>query len=266
MKPGPMMKLKNIFILILALAPAMLQAQSTLIQQADQAYLNNNFEEALSLYEQARDSLGTSSQLDYNIANTYYRLNQPGKAVLYYKKALKLDPSNADARTNLEFVQTKLIDQQDHSRSWGERVKENVIFLMTPNAWAVVGIIFFIVFLVALAAYIHGDSVKTKKLSFFGGLFMIALAVLCTIVAFHTSALARDDKEAVVIDPVVQLSTVPRMPQDKAEHAFSLHEGALVEVIDSLFVPTDSVNPHWLEVKVNDEHRAWLPASTVQRI
>lgn len=261
-----MKTLKYILIIIVAVLPFFSSAQTNLIQRADQAYMSDQFEQALNLYLSARDSLGTSSQLDYNIANTYYRLGELGKAVLYYKKALKVDPSNSDARANLEFVQTKLVDQQDNTRPWVQRIRENVIFIMSPNGWAIVGLIFFGIFLVALGSYILGESVGIKKLSFFGGIFILVLAVLCTIVAFHTSALARDDKEAVVVDPVVQLSTVPRVPQDKAEQAFSLHEGALVEIIDSLAVPTDSINPVWLEVKVNDEHRAWLPASTIQRI
>lgn len=261
-----MKTMKIILALIVAVLPCFVTAQNDIIGKADAAYMGDQFEQALDLYLTARDSMGTSSQLDYNIANTYYRLGELGNAVLFYKRALKLDPSNSDARANLEFVQTKLIDRQDTTRPWSQRVKESVIFLMSPNGWAVTGLIFFGIFLVALASYIFGESVGTKKISFFGGMILLALAVLCTLAAFHSSALVRDDREAVVIDPVVQLSTVPRLPQDKAEQAFSLHEGAQVEIIDSIAVPTDSVNPVWLEVKVNGEHRAWLPASTVQRI
>lgn len=257
---------KHIVLIFLLLFTVAAEAQESIIKQADEAYMKEDYEQALELYVDAARLQGTSAALYYNIANTYYRLGYPGQAVLYYRKSLKLDPSFGDARTNLRFVESQLIDKQETARPWRQRVTENVIFLMTPNAWAVTGIIFFIIFLTTLGFYILGGTVGIRKAAFFGGIFFAALTVLCTVAAFYSSGLARSDKEAVVTVPVVQLSTVPRVPADKSQQAFTLHEGALVEIMDTLKVPTDSVNPVWMEVMVNKEHRAWLPASAVEKI
>ena len=43
----------------------------------------------------------------YNLGNCAYRLGKPGRAALYYARALQLDPSYAEARANLSFIQRK---------------------------------------------------------------------------------------------------------------------------------------------------------------
>lgn len=257
---------KYLAILLLLFVGLHASAQIQFIADADKAYMNSDYARALELYRQALATDGASSQLYYNIANTYYRLGEPGNAVLYYKKSLKLDPSNADARANYSFVKTKLVDNQEESTTWTRKVSENVMFAMSPNAWAVISLIFLALFLASLGFYILGESVAVRKLAFFGGFGLLALTVLCTIVAFKTASLASSDKEAVIITPTVVLSTVPRVPQDKAEQAFTLHEGAIVEIVDSLAVPADTLNPLWLEIKVNNTHRAWISNADLRRI
>lgn len=253
----------GIFISLILFSSVQLKAN--VIEKADSAYMSDNFTEALELYMNALEN-GTSSQLYYNIGNTYYRLNELGNAVLYYKKALKLDPSNTDAKLNLEFVTTKLIDKIETNDSWTKRISERIIFLTTPNGWAIASIIFFAIFLLLLGYYLLSDKIYIRKFSFFGAIAIIIITAICSYIAFHTADIFSKEKEAVIISPVIQLSTVPRLPQDKSEQAFTLHEGALVEIIDSLNVPTDSINPKWFEIKVNNRHRAWIPANSLSKI
>ncbi|MFD2160085.1 tetratricopeptide repeat protein [Rubritalea tangerina] len=64
-----------------------------------------DYHAALSYYLEQTQSHPQSADLLYNAGDAYYRTNQPGMAALYYKKALKLDPSHYEATKNLEFVQ-----------------------------------------------------------------------------------------------------------------------------------------------------------------
>ena len=97
-------------LLILTL-PASFAA--TAVQQADSAYNKKNFQDALYYYQAAAEKDGVSSDLYYNMGNTYYRLGDLGHAVLNYRRALALDPSNEEARLNLEFVRTKITDKPE---------------------------------------------------------------------------------------------------------------------------------------------------------
>lgn len=49
-----------------------------------------------------------SSQLYYNIGNAYFELNQTPQAILYYNRALAIDPSNKRAKKNLSIALKKL--------------------------------------------------------------------------------------------------------------------------------------------------------------
>lgn len=102
---------KIVSLLLFVLALGLQQSRAGYVESADSAYNKKQFSEALTLYRTALEKDGSSSDLYYNIGNTYYRLNDLGHAVINYKRALMLDPSNADARTNLEYVKTKITDK-----------------------------------------------------------------------------------------------------------------------------------------------------------
>lgn len=261
------MKSRHIILLLISvLFSVRAFAADTDIQKADQAYTNENYTEALSYYLKVLKDDGSSSDLYYNIANTYYRLGEPGNAVLYYKRALKTNPANSEARQNLEFVQSQLVDQIDNRPSWSERTTERVYTFFSPNGWAVASLIAFAILLVCVAGYFLGDTISIKKISFFSGIVLLAFTIVSMIIGFRVAARTQANTQAVIITPSVQLSTVPRQPQNPSEQAFSLHEGTVVEILDSVKVSNDTINPKWFEVKVNNEHRAWIPATDVERI
>ena len=83
---------------------------------ANKAYSSELYNKALQTYLDIAKKDGVSSELYYNIGNTYYRLNDRANAVLYYERALLLNPSNGDARSNLDFVRTKAQINQDSGR------------------------------------------------------------------------------------------------------------------------------------------------------
>ena len=64
----------------------------------------------------------------------------------------------------------------------------------------------------------------------------------------------------------VQLGTSPRVPKNKSEQAFFLHEGTRLEIVDSLRNNSDTENPLWYEVKVDNLHRAWISSKNVEKI
>ncbi|WP_290381691.1 hypothetical protein [uncultured Muribaculum sp.] len=45
-----------------------------------------------------------------------------------------------------------------------------------------------------------------------------------------------------------------------------LHEGTKLEILDSVTTRIDSVTTRWYDVKVDNNNRAWVRASAVERI
>ncbi|MFQ5649340.1 MAG: tetratricopeptide repeat protein [bacterium] len=78
----------------------------------DVQYKKRNYEEALNSYTKAlaSDDILLQSQAHYNLGNTLYRLGKLPESILEYKRALDLNPSDEDAKYNLEYVRAKLKD------------------------------------------------------------------------------------------------------------------------------------------------------------
>ena len=242
-------------------------ANGNIRQSADSAYLADDYALAASLYLKAEKEQGTSSSLYYNIGNAYYRSGEIGKAILYYKRALKLDPTNRDARQNLKFALTKTVDkQEDNHTSFIQKVSDSILFSNTPNGWAVTALLVFVIFLSATAVYVFSSSVIIKKICFFGGLVVLVIDCILIYMACKSASIVSDHSSAVVISPNVQLSTVPRIPKDKSEQAFQLHEGTVVEIVDSVKLNSDTIPSMWLEVKLDNVHRAWINSKDVERL
>ena len=250
----------TILFVLLAL-PAL--ADNANIDKANQAYKQELYNEALKLYLQEAEQTGVSSALYCNIGDTYYRLKDNVHAVLYYERALLLDPSNSDARFNLEFVRGKMQLPDDAGDSWFSNWVDQTVSRLSSNAWAIIAIITFLLFLAGVAAYMFVDNVLVRKVGFFGGAVMLVLSILANLAAFHVYHKATDGNGAIIMPETVTLSTAPRAPRDKKEEAFELQQGTRVEILDSI---VDKTSGKWLQVTTAGGHKAWLNATDIEVI
>ena len=256
--------MKQVIITILLMVIAMpLVAGNANIDKANQAYKQELYNEALKLYLQEAEQTGVSSSLYCNIGDTYYRLKDNVHAVLYYERALLLDPSNSDARFNLDFVRGKMQLPDDAGDSWFSNWVDQTVSRLSSNAWAIIVIITFLLFLAGVAAYLFLDNVLMRKIGFFGGAVMLAATILANLAAFHVYHKATGGNGAIVMPESVTLSTTPREPRDKEEEAFQLQQGTRVEIIDSI---TDKSHGKWLQVSTAGGHKAWINATALEVI
>lgn len=260
------MKLRILTYIILALAISFPSYGATLTQEADSAYMHDDFAEATRLYLQIAETEGTSSDLYYNIGNCYYRQKQLGKAILYYERALRLDPTNEEARTNLEFVNSKITDEPGDRGMFISNTVNGFARKVPANTWAVIAIASFILLLGAIALYVFMSDVRLRKTGFFGAIILLIICVLANIFASVATRYSTSSDIAVVIEPSTLLSTSPRAPKDRSEEAVLLHEGTTVEILDSVSTKTDSTTVRWYDVKVDNSTRAWIRGTDIERI
>lgn len=258
--------MKKLIFTILLTTLAVFSINAGLVQQADSAYKGQNYGQALKLYTAAKDSLGPSATLYYNIGNCYYRLNRPGKAIVNYERALRLDPLHDEAATNLEFVNSKLTDRPGERGTFIGNVLDSSANAVGSDGWAMIAVLCFIFTVGAILLYIFTSNIMLRKVGFFGGGLMILLCVLAVFFSFRSAAIALSDHTAVVIEASTILSTSPRQPANAQEEALVLHEGARMNVLDSVTVKTDSTSTTWLDVEIDNQHRAWINAKSVERI
>jgi len=87
---------------------------TSLFEEAGKAYQAGEFNRAREIYSSLVAERKNDPNLYYNLANTYYRLNDPGWAILWYERALRLKPLDSDIRYNLALAKKVLKDNQDN--------------------------------------------------------------------------------------------------------------------------------------------------------
>lgn len=257
--------MRALSVIILAFAAVAAQG-ATLGEQADSAYNKEDYRRAVELYQSSIENEGRSSDIYYNLGNAYYRADKPGKAVVNYERALRLDPTNSDARANLEFVRSRIQDRPEDDSAFLANVHHSLMMSMKTNSWAWFSFAMFVLLLAAVAVYIFSANVTLRKAGFFGGIVLLFVFGYSLVLAIESAAVARSHEEAVVVTPSTQLSSTPRASRTASDKVVTIHEGTKVEIIDSVATPDDPVSPRWYNVKINNSSKAWLRASDVERI
>lgn len=241
-------------------------AESPLIAQADSAYNADNFQQAADMYLSVIQSDGPSAKLYYNLGNAYYRLGQMGNAIISYERALRLDPSDKDARNNLAFVNARITDRPGERGTFFGNALDTISAYTHSNVWAWVAFACFLLTIAGLLAYLYSQNISVRKAGFFGGIITILCCFVCIFFSYRSARIALADNVAVITVPSTILSTTPRVPQDRSQEAMLLHEGTRVTILDSVRSTTDSINSLWYDVQVDNAHRAWINAAAVRKI
>ena len=121
--------------------------------EGDSAYIKEDYTAAIQIYEALLKN-GEAAEVYYNLGNSYYKIGEIAKAVLNYERALLLQPGNSDIRANLEVARAKTIDKVEAIPevffvSW----IKSLINSMSVDAWATLGLISFILLIVALYSF-----------------------------------------------------------------------------------------------------------------
>ena len=74
-------------------------------------YKQGDYAKALQSYSRSveqNSNSSTNQKANYNMGNALFKMNKLEESIVAYKKALELDPSDMDAKFNLEFVREQI--------------------------------------------------------------------------------------------------------------------------------------------------------------
>ena len=74
-------------------------------------YARGDYAAAAGTYQKILGAGFRNSRVYYNLGNARFKQNQIGRAILAYERAIKLDPTDAEARENLRFANRRIRDQ-----------------------------------------------------------------------------------------------------------------------------------------------------------
>ncbi|AVM51880.1 tetratricopeptide repeat protein [Bacteroides zoogleoformans] len=224
--------------------------------KGDSAYIRNDYASAIRIYEDLLKK-GEASEVYYNLGNCYYKIDNIARAILNYERALSLQPGNADIRANLEIARAKTVDKiasvpEIFFVVWTKAL----INMLSVDAWAKLGVVFFILFLISCCLFFFSKQVIVKKVAFFAGSVWLILVVLSNVFAAQQKRQLTERNDAIVLVPSV---TVRSTPSESGVGLFILHEGCKVEIKDNSM-------REWKEIRLEDGKVGWVPDVSIERI
>jgi hypothetical protein len=240
-------------IIVLIGSPGFSQDTAILFSQANGLYQDDKFEEAAALYQQILSQGFESKEIYYNLGNCYYRLDDVGQAILYYEKALRLDPNDPDILYNLELTNLKVLDRLELTPQfflfeWWNRLLH--YYSISQLTWLVAILFISTLLVLGLWLYLKRDRLRFWALS--GFTILGLLTIFWSYVLINQSRSFINHRHAVVL---VSTVTVMSAPDEGSTDVFILHEGVKVYL--------DELRNEWVKISLPDGKSGWLLASNL---
>ena len=250
---------RKFFILLLLLLQIVtfgLKAQNTDLQSAAEAYSKGEYAEAAELYKNVLEASGESALVYYNIGNCYYKMDKIALAILYYERALLLNPGDKDARFNLEIAKLQTVDRIEpvgkfFLSTWIESLQN----IYGTDTWSKIGIASFLLLIGSLVLFFFSRKIILKKTGFYTGIVWVVFIITANSFAYRQKQKLVERNYAIVFAPTI---TIKSSPDASGNDLFVLHEGTKVLIKSKL--------GEWSEIQIADGNVGWIKNSDIEVI
>lgn len=250
-----------IFILIILSASLSFCAEqkkvdpNQLFYTGNSLYEKRDYAKAIDEYLKIMDFGIENPNLYYNIGNSYFKTGNLGRAILFYERAKRLAPQDADLKSNLAYARSfagsaiAVTEAGNMVAGLIRRPFEDFNF----NAIAISALIIYL-FVICLQVLFFFNQVLAKRMRAF---YIIILAVfMMSITAF---GLRFYDEEVLNRGVVVQKDLDCKYePIDKAMTYYKLQQGDEVIILKT--------RSGWSQIERPDGKIGWVSVGSVEEI
>ena len=243
MKIKPM---KKYLSLIIATLIAGQTFSNSMFEQGNDFYIAEDYKQAAETYMEIVNSGFVSSELYYNLGNSFFRLGDYPNAILYYEKAKRLSPKDLEILMNLGIANTKITDKFE--------VMPDIFFVrwwksfaewFPRDQWAVIFLCLVFVSVLCLAWYFLALTYSRKKTAF----YVCFLFIIYSGVVFG-AALQKHRTQTraagIIMKNKVEVSSSPETNRPK----FVVHGGTKVDILDEI--------GDYYRIRVADGSNGWI--------
>ncbi|MBR5854913.1 MAG: tetratricopeptide repeat protein [Paludibacteraceae bacterium] len=225
-----------------------------LFSQANAQYAEGNYAEAAAQYEQVIAEQ-PSAEAYYNLGNAYFKQGELAQAILAYERALRIEPSYKDAKHNLLFAQSRIVDNIEDTQSfflsnWLKAIRN----ALSQQTWIVLSIALFICMLVGFFLFAFSQTVWVRKTAFYTSLVALIISILACINAGSLHQRDSERAEAIITQGIVNAKS---SPDRSGTDLFTVHEGTKVEITETI--------GDWCCIHVGN-YIGWMPLAHLERI
>ncbi len=249
-------RISLLMMLVVVSALSFAQPKDSLVHAANELYAQGNYASAAKQYEAIIAENSVAPEIYYNLGNAYYKMNETGRSILNYERALRLSPNYADAKHNLELAKLKIVDNiPQHESFFLLRWLENFIKLFSSNQWLFVSGGLFVLALLLVFVFMFGSSHGMRKSSFYLAVILFLISLLFFVFSgIRKNQFEKRDSAVVMVGVVVVKSS----PDKRGTDLFQLHEGTKIKIKSSL--------SEWTEVEVGNGNIGWLESVNIEKI
>ena len=231
--------------------------RDSLWNKAVAAYSEGDYKMALDNFSELENRGYSSPELFYNIGNCYFKQEHHlGSSILYYERALKLNPSFDDAKNNLALAREFTLDRIDEVPefvlvTWVKNFRDT----LSTNAWAYISLALFASMTIMLLLFRFSRRVVLRKTAFSVAIIAFIFAVITFLFSVSLNKKMTGEDQAVVMLPV---SSVKSSPSSTQASLFIIHEGTKVNIIEKL--------GEWTRIELSDGRQGWLKNGDIEII
>ena len=227
---------------------------TTLFAQANANYAEGNYAEAAKQYQEVLAEQ-PSAEVYYNLGNAYFKQGELSQSILAYERALRLKPTMKDAKHNLQFAQTRIVDniEDTHSfflSSWLKAVRN----ALNQQVWVILSISLFILALVGFFFFAFSRTIWLRKTAFYTSLVALLISICACANAGSLHKRDTQRSEAIITQGIVNAKA---SPDRSGTDLFTIHEGTKVRITD--------VIGEWCCIHVGN-NIGWMQLAHLERI
>jgi len=247
-----------------------------LFAEGNALYEAGDYESAIDRYTSVVKAGVADKDLYYNLANAYYKIDDLGRAVLFYERAHRVAPRDRDVRENLGLVRSQLRDKQFVREQ--NRVTRTLVWphnnLSARQMVSLASICYLLLCLLGIV-FVFRDSVWVstayrwlslvspgrlaglgKAQDLLAAIAVVFLLFVSTGISGYTKvAREKERRVAVVLEEEVPVYSGPT---DETTLQFKVHEGTVLGVREE--------RRGWVRIALPGGLSGWVPASSIERV
>lgn len=222
------------------------------MQQANKHFNNKEYEKALSIYLQLEKSK-PSGELYHNIANTYFRLSDYANGMLYYERALKLNPNDKRLMTNCKICNSRLMGEVYVLPDFFlVRWTKTVANIFPPVVWFVIFLVLLVVSCVLF--FVYRFNTNRKVMFFYLSMFFYLLTFSSLGLGTFRQNMINGHKYAIVFEN----KGVKENIENEKKADIKLFKGQKIKILEN--------RNEFIRIRTQDGKEGWIEKETVKII
>lgn len=224
--------------------------------EANEKYKQQQYYGAIKLYKQILEKNYHNFETYYNLANSYFRINNLQEAIYYYEKAFQISAHNRDLKHNMELTRSLLMyPNQVIPEPFHIKFTNTLMRLFSPDSWAKLAFAFLLITLVSVVFFLYFTKPRAKKILFISSIILLIFTLSSFGLGYRYKNQIINPTHAIV---TTSASPIKSSPDISSADVYVVKAGMKVKVLSKLGT--------WYEVQVAEGENGWISEENIRLI